>query len=251
MAGRFIKLYEQVTQWGWYKDGNTFRLFIHLLLKANYDDSVFEGVQIHRGQVVTSLPRLANETGLTVMEIRTAIKHLILTGEITALSYSKFRVITIVKYDDFQSSTGKLTVNQQASNRQLTVNQQHNRNNIESIEEKEDIEVEKRKPATSRFTPPTKEEIYDFCLENELGIDVDYLFDYYTAKGWKIGKETMKDWKAAVRNWARRDKKDQIAKPAPVRQVAGQQYQQRDYSGEQDYWMNRMIADIKGGSADG
>ena len=78
MAGRFIKLYEQITHWGWYQDGNTFRLFIHLLLKANYDDSVFEGVPVKRGQVVTSLPRLSKETGMTVMEIRTAIKHLIL-----------------------------------------------------------------------------------------------------------------------------------------------------------------------------
>ena len=119
---------------------------------------------------------------------------------------------------------------------------------IESIESIEQIEplTRERKPAPSRFTPPTKEQIYDFCLENELGIDVDYLYDYYTAKGWKIGKETMKDWKAAVRNWARRDKKDQSsAKTVPVRQVSGQQYQQRDYSGEQDYWMNRMIDEIK------
>ena len=54
-----------------------------------------------------------------------------------------------------------------------------------------------------RFTPPTKEEIAAYCLEKDLHIDVDYFIDYYTANGWKVGKNPMKDWKATVRTWER------------------------------------------------
>lgn len=252
MAKRFIKLYEQITSWEWFRYPNTLCLFIYLLLKANYKDLDFHGRTIKRGQIVTSLPKISTDTGLSIQQTRTALSHLILTGEVTDEATHQNRIITIVKYDSYQSSTDKSTDDQQTinrrANRQSTDELTPSIEDIESIESIEQIEplTRERKPAPSRFTPPTKEQIYDFCLENELGIDVDYLYDYYTAKGWKIGKETMKDWKAAVRNWARRDKKDQSsAKTVPVRQVSGQQYQQRDYSGEQDYWMNRMIDEIK------
>ena len=59
-----------------------------------------------------------------------------------------------------------------------------------------------------RFTPPTADEVRAYAQENALSIDADRFVDYYTAVGWKVsGKSPMKDWKAAVRNWAARDKK--------------------------------------------
>lgn len=60
----------------------------------------------------------------------------------------------------------------------------------------------------SRFTPPTKEEIRAYCTENGYDIDVDYFFDHYSGNGWKAGRVPMKDWKATVRNWYRRDQKE-------------------------------------------
>ncbi len=58
---------------------------------------------------------------------------------------------------------------------------------------------EKRK----RFTPPTKEEVADYCAEKKLSIDTERFIDFYESKGWMVGKNKMKDWKASVRNWAR------------------------------------------------
>ena len=52
---------------------------------------------------------------------------------------------------------------------------------------------------------PSIEEIKNYCSERENNIDADYFFDYYESKGWKIGKNTMKDWKAAVRTWERKN----------------------------------------------
>lgn len=59
--------------------------------------------------------------------------------------------------------------------------------------------------AKKRFVKPKLEDIRDFCLEKNINIDVDRFFNYYESKGWKVGVTPMKDWKAAVRNWAKND----------------------------------------------
>lgn len=61
----------------------------------------------------------------------------------------------------------------------------------------------------SRFTPPTTEEIQAYCTEKHYNISPEHFIDYYESNGWKVGRNSMKDWKAAVRNWARRDKENQ------------------------------------------
>ena len=60
-------------------------------------------------------------------------------------------------------------------------------------------------PARKRFVKPELEEIREFCFEKNINIDVDRFFNYYESKGWKVGISPMKDWKAAVRNWAKND----------------------------------------------
>ena len=259
MAGRFIKLYDKILNWEWYNDINTFRLFIHLLLKANYKDLKFEGKKILRGQLVTSLPKLSSQTGLSVRQVRVSLDKLKMTGEVTDSSTARYRIITIVRYDEYQANdrlgdrqmTGEMSSKWQADDRLMTGSRQADDrlmtasiDNIDNIEQIEKVEQIESKRTAKRFTPPTKEEIFDFCLEEGLSIDVDYLYDYYSSKGWKIGSSSMKDWKAAVRNWARRDKKApaQSSAPFPTKKVSAQQYGQRSYEGEQKDAMKQMLA---------
>jgi len=54
---------------------------------------------------------------------------------------------------------------------------------------------------THKFVPPTLEEVKNYCQERNNGVDPNKWYDHYTAVGWKIGKNPMKDWKAAVRGW--------------------------------------------------
>jgi hypothetical protein len=125
---------------------------------------------------------------------------------------------------------------------------------IESIEQIEDIEqverIEKRGGSTKRFTPPSREQIEIFCLENGLTIDIDRFMNYYESNGWMVGRNHMKDWEATVRNWARRDEENRspsrpAAKPsAPTKRVIAQNYEQRDYSGMDDDIMRRQSARI-------
>ena len=55
----------------------------------------------------------------------------------------------------------------------------------------------------SKFSPPTIEEVRAYCSERKNGVDPQRFIDHYTANGWKVGKNSMKDWKAAVRTWER------------------------------------------------
>jgi len=250
---RFIKLYDKIVSWEWFSHPNTLALFIYLLLKANYKNTRSGGRIIKRGQVLTSLPKISTDVGLTIQQARTALLHLKSTGEITDESTNQYRIITIVKYDQYQSPTDDSTGNQQANNRQLNRQStddstpcieyiEQNRKEVESIES-----LPSGERGASRFTPPAKEEVFDFCLAEGIGIDVDRFFDYYSSNGWKVGRSSMKDWRAACRNWARRDKEQQPSRPASgVKRVIAQEYGQRDYNGENDEAMRRMMEMMRG-----
>lgn len=99
----YIKLSKKIIKWEWYHDINTCRLFIHMLLMANWKDERWQGKIIPRGSFISSLQKLADETNLTVSEVRTAISHMKLTGEITSKSFSKYTVFTVNNYCQYQS----------------------------------------------------------------------------------------------------------------------------------------------------
>lgn len=113
----YIKLFRRLLKWEWYTDVNTKVLFIHCLLKANWKDGSWHGYTYKRGQFITSLASLSRETGLTIKEVRTALKHLERTGEVASWHDSKIRIITVISYDQYQQA-GKPTGKQRASDGQ-------------------------------------------------------------------------------------------------------------------------------------
>lgn len=84
-----------------------------------------------------------------------------------------------------------------------------------------------------RFTPPTLQEVTDYCRERGNSVDPSRFIDFYASKGWKVGNQPMKDWKACIRTWEQREGK-------PVKTVAAQGYDQRDYTGIQDELMQKQ-----------
>lgn len=107
----FIKLYRSLVDWEWYDDANTLRLWIHLLLSVNHEDKKWHGVEIKRGQKLTSVRRLALELHLTDKEVRTALDHLKSTGEIRTERANERAnggtLVTVEKYADFQTNPKK------------------------------------------------------------------------------------------------------------------------------------------------
>ncbi len=132
LEGGFIKLHRKMTKWGWYHDANTFRLFVHLLLTANYEPRPFEGRTIERGQRAASIAGLSNETDISVQSIRTAMNHLKSTGEITTEPMPKYTIITIKNYDSYQRVTSDQTNDQQTTDKRSTNDQQQWKKDKES-----------------------------------------------------------------------------------------------------------------------
>lgn len=105
----YVKIDRNILDWEWWSDIKTCRLFLYMILKANWKDGNFKGINVPRGSFVSSVAKLSEGTNLTVDEVRTALKHLKSTNEITSKSYGKFTIFTINNYNTYQDNTEKLT----------------------------------------------------------------------------------------------------------------------------------------------
>lgn len=75
------------------------------------------------------------------------------------------------------------------------------RNPIQSVSNPDPDTDGKQQPQSTRFKAPCADEVKAYCAERKNHVDADKFIDYYTANGWKVGKNPMKDWKAAIRTW--------------------------------------------------
>ena len=98
----WIKIHRKILEWGWYEDTNTFRVFLDLLLHANWTPSEYRGVRLDPGDVVIGLHALAKRLHMSVHQVRTALEHLKMTNEVAIKTTNKFSVVTIVKWRDYQ-----------------------------------------------------------------------------------------------------------------------------------------------------
>ena len=125
--------------------------------------------------------------------------------------------------------------NQDVTNPQPNVYVNVNDNDIK----KKDTNVSKEN--ASRFKPPTVTEVENYCREKEYRIDCERFVDFYRSKDWMVGKNKMKDWRAAVRNWARGNRLEWTAKPAQ-----GTKF--NNFTGR-DYNMDALELAMLGGAA--
>lgn len=142
----YIKIFRKMLRWEWYEDTNTFRVFLHCLLKANWKDKTWHGVEIKRGSFITSRQKMAQELGLTEKQIRVSLDHLEMTGEVARSSTSKYSVITVIKYDDYQQEgqqEGQEKANKRAKKGQT--NGQQNDQVRATTEESKEYKEEKKK----------------------------------------------------------------------------------------------------------
>ena len=105
MQNSWIKIHRKFTEWEWYTDGNTMRLFIHLLITANYKDLRFMGHSVPRGSLVTGRKQLSIDLNISEQSVRTSLNHLEKTEEVTRVSYPQFSIISINNYDNYQQVT--------------------------------------------------------------------------------------------------------------------------------------------------
>ena len=126
------------------------------------------------------------------------------------------------------------STNDNARQRQSTSVNETDHNNINK---NNDNKKEINKRNNTRVTPPTLEEVTEYCRSRNNGVDPQRFIDFYASKGWMVGKNPMKDWKACVRTWEERDKGQ--------KKVIAQDFTQRDYSDVPDQMMDELARDME------
>ena len=129
----FIKLYRDITNWGWYQNPNTCRLFIHCLLKANFQEKEWEGIKVPIGSFVTSYGHLAHELKISVDKVRTALKHLKNTKEIAIRTTSQYTVITLNNYVIYQQNPTQIPNESQTNPKQIPTTKERKKGIKEEI----------------------------------------------------------------------------------------------------------------------
>ena len=221
----WIKIHRKFTEWGWYSDVNTKVVFLHLLLTANTEDSEFLGVKIKRGQVVIGRNKLSAAIGLSERQTRTALEHLKSTHEIDQQTTNKFTIVTICKYDTYQSCTdSKRPANDQQTTSKRpqlkkNINIITNINNIDSIGgDMRNGEILKIRGELKNIllTDSECKVIDDMMAALYLNGDHNDMIDFVASYKATKGKIYKNDY-AAIKNWgysgfAERQKRDEKSK---------------------------------------
>lgn len=138
IEGGYIKLYRKMTKWQWYSDEVMFRVFMHLLLTANYEPAYWRDVKIERGQTVVSLAKLGATLNYSKDTVLKALKRLESSGEITRRPTARYTIVTISNYNEYQD---KPTADRPMTDRRVDPLKEvkKNKKNKEEKEEKEAV----------------------------------------------------------------------------------------------------------------
>ncbi len=206
MKGGWIKLHNQILDWEWYKEPAIKVLFLHCLLKANLKpNSKYKGEKLELGEFATTQKKLAEETGLTQQQVRTALKKLENSGEISQKSTNKNTFIKVENWGVYQSKkeeSNKRVTNEQQTNNKRTTNEQHaHRVRIEEYKNNNNIYI---KPllGVAQNVKLSEEELEK--LKELVPYDwqkwIDSLSEYMASKGKRYKSHYM-----TLRTWIRRE----------------------------------------------
>lgn len=193
--GGFVKDYRSTLDWEWFTDVNTAHLWEYIRLRVNYEDSSYRGITVRRGEMLESIRKIAERTGMTVQNVRTSLSHLQSTGEVTCKPTRQGMLINAVNYAKFQGLDveGNTPTNTQT-------NTQSNTPPLPIIRNKEI----KNKRNNREAQPPTLSEIREYIEAEKLSVKPERFHDYYEARGWR----NVKDWKKKIREWHLTERKD-------------------------------------------
>lgn len=195
----WIKLHKQIQECILWSDKpfSKGQAWIDLLMLANFKDgdvlSKGSVVHIKRGQVFRTQQYLGDRWGWSIKKVRNFLKFLEGQEMVTLKGIAQGMLITIEKYAFYQSEGQSEGIKE----------------DIVEGRQRATKEEEKEEKNIKRFIPPTVEEVAVYCQARRNNIEPEAFIDYYASKGWMVGKNKMKDWRAAVRNWERRQKAEE------------------------------------------
>lgn len=212
------------------KDGY---LYSNILLKLYLRSLKNDGKLVVNERIPYSADMLASVTGHQVGTIKQALSVFKDLGLIDVLDNGAIYMLDIQNFIGKGSSEAdrkreyRQRIETDRTNVQTNLRQISDKSTPEiEIELEKDIEIEKEidssaKSTTTkrkRFEKPTLSQITQYCLERNNNVNAEQFYDYYESNGWKVGKNSMKDWKACVRTWERNE-----YKKAPIKKTNTEQ----------------------------
>lgn len=189
MEQGYIRIYRKIASSGYYHKSTYVHLWVHLLLKANYSENKFlwngEVIIVKAGQFLTGRKQLSLETGIAESTIEDILKVLENLQQIRQQKTNKYRLITILNWEEYQKSDNNPTTKQQQADT--------NKNNKKNKNEREIL------------SPPSEELINEMlsvyaCNASQVKQKADAILNYCDSK-----KKTYKDYKATLRSWLNKD----------------------------------------------
>jgi hypothetical protein len=200
-------------------------LFIHLLINANHKDKTWKGITVKRGQVLTGRKQISEATGISEQKIRTCIKRLKSTSEITNKSTNKYTIITLCNFDEYQNILTKDQPIDQPADAPTTNQQLTTTKNVKNEkEEKEESMIAVKQSKKDNLITP--EMFADFWKMYPRKINKGYAFDCWS----KLCKKTKK---AGRPTWG------QIRK-AIIFQSKSERWQETEFIPHPSTWLNQF-----------
>ena len=225
MAEGWIRLHRQIQEhWLWEGRFDKAHAWVDLLMLANHEDvkTVYKGeiITCKRGDVNRSIKWLAERWGWSRKGVKGFLDTLEKDGMVTTMVTTNRTVITLVNWELYQCDAPKRNTkgNNKSSNEGISEgvsegvsegsnegNTNNNDNNDKNDKNEKNI---KREIKERNVIPPTVEMVKAYCESRNNNIDPQEFCDFYTSKGWMIGKDKMKDWQASVRTWEKSRKEN-------------------------------------------
>lgn len=202
MAEGWIKLYRRIQDCILWNDRpfDKCRAWIDILLLANHEDKkiLFNDVpmMIKRGQYLTSIRKLSERWGWSYDKVSRFLNTLESEEMLRRESNKSRTLLTVINYEIYQ---GDRTQTSEQTEQLPNTDKGTDRTAISDKQEYKEVKKERNNNKT--FIKPSIEEVRAYCVERGNKVDAQKWYDYYTANGWKVGRNSMKDWKASIRNW--------------------------------------------------
>lgn len=184
--------------------GDTYTvIYLKMLLRSLKDGGrlYYEGIE----------ENFASELALDIDEdednVKMAVAFLMANNILTQNQPDEYELLTAHEMTDSECDSAA-RVRRLRERKALLCNGDVTARNVEIDIEKEIDKRDRDREKRKRFTPPTQEDVEEYTKEKGYTINAERFIAYYESNGWRVGKNPMKDWRAAVRNWAARDRDD-------------------------------------------
>ena len=195
MSG-WIKVHRSITNHWLYTEKRVFSKFEawnDILLTVNYTDTktIIKGrlYEVKRGQSILSLVSWSKRWNWDKSKVKRFLNTLQLDEMLVIKSDTQTTHLTVCNYDSYQGERN-------ADETQMKRKRNADETQVNTIEERK-----KEKKERSIFIEPTYNEILEYCTQRKNGVDVNKFLNFYSSKGWMVGKNKMIDWKACIRTW--------------------------------------------------